>query len=114
MKRAIAILLLVVCIALPLACLAGYYCQNCGKSNARLTLRTVYTKNSQVFHTVWEAQYTHCPDCGHEELVNANMKGVNPHTNRTHYRQIIGQHAIYEYDVCNDCGEILNVHTSGY
>lgn len=114
MKRAIAILLLVVCIALPLACLAGYYCQNCGRSNAALASYIRYTKNSQAFHTMWNDQWSYCPDCGQAVHVQVTMLGVRPHTNLTHYRQIIGQHAIYEYDVCNDCGEILNAHTSGY
>ena len=112
MKRSIAILLLVICIALPLISLAsGGLCPYCKKTNAIPTdYHFFYTPYNSTSHTTSISFKMLCPDCW-KSFTKICEVIKDPHCNPTHYRQVIGMHIIHEYDVCGDCGAVYNSHT---
>ncbi len=114
MKRAIAICLLVICIALPLisyAVTASTRCPYCKRTNTiPIDYDIFYTPYDSTRHTTYVKFLLICSDCGRTFTSDCEI-AKDPHRNPTHYRQVIGLHLVYEYDVCGDCGAVYNTHT---
>ncbi|QTE75558.1 hypothetical protein JS518_06685 [Clostridiales bacterium FE2010] len=113
MKRAIAICLLVICIALPLISYAsGLQCPHCKKSSSiPINYSFFYTPYNSTSHTTYARILMYCTNCRNTFTSDCEI-AKDPHRNPTHYRQVIGLHLVYEYDVCGDCGDVYNTHTS--
>ena len=114
MKRAIAICLLVICIALPLisyAIAVGIRCPYCGKTNSVLVgYKYVYTPYNSTSHTTSIRFLMLCSDCGKAFPTDCEI-AKDPHSNLTHHTQVLGLHLVREYDTCGLCGATVNEHT---
>ena len=112
MKRFIAILLLIVCIALPLVSYAiGIQCPFCKRGNAiPIGYNFFYTPYNNTSHTTYVRFLLICTDCGRSFTSDCEV-AKDPHSNLTHHTQVLGLHLVREYDTCGLCGATINEHT---
>lgn len=114
MKRAIAICLLVICIALPLisyAVTASTRCPYCKRTNTiPIDYDIFYTPYDSTRHTTYVRFLLICTDCGKAFTTDCEI-AKDPHSNLTHHTQVLGLHLVREYDTCGLCGATVNEHT---
>ena len=115
MKRAIAILLLVVCFALPIISVVAetfYHCTICGGEHAVGGHRYgVTSRGDTPYHNIVEIIYTHCLECGGDADKYVLKVGLEKHTKKkgsegTSYYHV-SPHLTIVYDVC-ECGQRFN------
>ena len=116
MKRAIAILLLVVCFALPFTTFADndtFRCNLCGGHNCKPVKEEVPVKynDNTVFHKIMRNIYAECSNCYEKELRGSLFVGLEKHTKKkgsdgvSYYH--VSPYLTIVYDVCA-CGQRFN------
>ena len=109
MKRKIAALLLVVCIALPIIALAvTFHCTYCGGDNAVAGSRDYPVAYGNLsFHRIARDIFTNCPDCGHKIVkYTLNNVGIAKHT-PVRKKMVISPSLVIDCEACSACGQIV-------
>ena len=112
MKRKIAALLLVVCIALPIIALAvTFHCTYYGGDNAVAGSRDKRVQyGNPSFHRITREIYTDCPDCGRQIVkYTLNNVGIEKHTPKA-ATMVVGNHHVVPCTICDVCGQLLSAN----
>lgn len=102
MKRFIAVCMLIICIALPVICLAAT-CANCGASGAIHRYDGSRNEISSTHHDLMTFEYTSCAKCHQITILNILSHIQGPH-NWKHSKTWVTPTLTYEYDYCTTCG----------
>ena len=110
-KRFIAICLLIVCIALPIASMAGFECYFCHKTHAYLYTAYELVGSDANYHYKQIHAYMLCDDCGKGSDLGRYGDITAEAHNLKHYTQWVTATITYEYDKCLTCGSTFNTTT---